>query len=421
MHVLAALWDGGGTVPAELGVVRRLRERGHSVTVLADPPLELGATRMGAGYRCWVRAPFRRSDARQDDYFRDWECRTPLGQFARVRDRLITGPAAAFAADVREQLAAEPADAAVVSSVLLGALAGTESQGVPTAALCPNIYTRPTPGLPPLGLGLRQARGPVGRARDAALDEVLSRLWNGGLGDLNTARAHVGLPPLKDVWQQWDHTARVLVLTDPDFDLPARLPANVRYTGAVLDDPPWVQPYQPPPGDAPLVVANFSSTFMKGQEEVLRRVVAALGSLPVRAVVTTGPAVDPAGFAGAPGVDVVRSAPHTQLFPQAAVVITHAGHGTLLKALAAGVPVLCLPMGRDQYDNVVRATRHGAALGLRRSAPPGEIAAGVRRLLHDPSFGRAACGLGEGIRARATCPALIDELEALPRHVRRTI
>ncbi|WP_432493080.1 nucleotide disphospho-sugar-binding domain-containing protein [Kineococcus gypseus] len=419
MKVLAALWDGGGTVPAELGVVRRLRERGHDVTVLADPPLEPGATRVGAAYRCWTRAPFRRTDAREDDCFRDWECRTPLGQFTRVRDRLVTGPAAAFAADVREQLAAEPVDAAVVSGVLLGALAGAESEGVPTAALCPNVYSRPAPGVPPLGMGLQPARGPVGRVRDAVLNGLVSRLWNGGLADLNAARAGIGLDPLQDVWQSWDRAARVLVLTDPAFDLPARLPENVRCTGTLPDDPPWVQPYRPPAGDAPLVVANLSSVYARGQEDVLRRIVEALGSLPVRGVVTTGPAVDPAAFAGAPGVDVVRSAPHAELFPRAAAVVTHAGHSTLLKALAAGVPVLCLPMGRDQHDNVVRAARHGAALGLRRSASPAAIAAGVRRLLEEPAFGRAARAFGEGVRARAASPLLLEELESLPRHARR--
>ena len=52
---------------------------------------------------------------------------------------------------------------------------------------------------------------------------------------------------------------------------------------------------------------------------------------------------------------VVRAAAHTELIPKADLVITHAGHGTLIKAIAAGVPTLCIPLGRDQPDNAARA------------------------------------------------------------------
>ena len=55
MHYLVTLWDGGGTVPAEIGVVRRLVQRGHTVTVLADPTVEADATSAGAEFRSWRR------------------------------------------------------------------------------------------------------------------------------------------------------------------------------------------------------------------------------------------------------------------------------------------------------------------------------------------------------------------------------
>ncbi|GAA3167859.1 glycosyltransferase [Blastococcus jejuensis] len=412
MHVLVTLWDGGGTVPAEIGVARRLVARGHSVTVLGDPTIEPDARAVGAAFRSWTRAPHRKTSAPYDDVFRDWECRTPVGVLRRLCDRMITGPADAFAADVREQLAHRPADAVVASGPLLGALIGAESAGVPAVALCANVYSRPAPGLPPFGSGLTPGRGPAGRARDRALNRVAQALWNRGLGDLNAARARVGLDPLAEVWEQWDRAARVLVLTSPAFDLPGVLPPNVRYVGPVLDDPAWAAPYRPPAGDEPLVVVGLSSSYMR-QADVLRRIAAALESLAVRAVVTTGPAVDPDEIRSTPRVDVVRSAPHAQLFPIADAVVTHAGHGTLLKALAAGVPSLCLPMGRDQKDNTVRAARHGAVLRLRPGAPPAAIAAAARRLLDEPSFRENARRLGARLRADAAATALVDEIDAV--------
>ncbi|HEX2075039.1 MAG TPA: glycosyltransferase [Geodermatophilus sp.] len=412
MHYLAALWDGGGTVPAEIGVVRRLVTRGHTVTVLGDPTLEADAADAGAGFRSWTRAPHRRSPAVEDDVVRDWECRTPVQLLARLCERVVTGPAGEYAADVREALGARPADAVLASGPLLGALVGAESMGVPAVALSANIYSRPAPGIPPFGSGLAPARGPVGRARDRGLNALASALWNRHLPPLNAARTALGLDPLREVWGQWDRAARVLVLTSPAFDLPAVLPDNVRYVGPVLDDPVWTEPYPLPEGDEPLVVVGLSSTYMQ-QAGVLGRIVAALDTLPVRAVVTTGPALDPAEVPGTARVDVVRSAPHARLFAAADVVVTHAGHGTLMKALAAGVPTLCLPMGRDQGDNVVRAARHGAVIGLRPSAPPQRIAAAVRRLLEDPAYRKRAEALGAQIRAAAAGTALVDELERL--------
>ena len=412
MHHLAALWDGGGTVPVELGVVRRLIARGHTVTVLGDPTMERDVADTGAEFRSWTRAPHRTSPALEDDLLEDWECRTPVQLLRRLSDRLITGPAGAFAADVREALAARPAGTVVASGPLLGALIGAESAGVPGVALSANIYSRPAPGVPPFGSGLAPARGPIGRVRDRAMNALATALWKHGLPDLNAARADLGLDPLADIWAQWDRAARVLVLTSRAFDLPAELPANVRYVGPVLDDPVWTEPVEVPAGDEPLVVVGLSSTYMR-QTDLLRRIVTALAGLPVRAVVTTGPAVDPAEVPGTDRIVVVRAAPHARLFPLADVVVTHAGHGTLVKALAAGVPALCLPQGRDQGDNVVRAARHGAALGLRPTASPARIAAGVRRLLEEPSYRLAAGALGARLRADAASSALVDEVEAV--------
>jgi MGT family glycosyltransferase len=413
MHYLFTLWDGGGTVPPELGAARRLTARGHTVHVLADPTLADEAAAAGADFRPWRRAPHRRSQAREDDLIKDWECRSPAQVLGRLRDRLIAGPAAAFAEDVRESHHERPAEVVVSSGPLLGALAGAESLGVPAVALMSNVYNRPAPGLPPFGAGFRQARGPAGRARDRMLNAVVGRMWNRGLSDLDAARHDLGLPPLGDLWAQLDRAARVLVLTSPAFDLPASLPDNVRYVGPVLDDPAWAEPFEPPAGSEPLVLVGLSSTHMQGQVGVLRRIVAALSTLPVRGIVTTGPGTDPAEVPGADRVAVVRSAPHAVLLRSASATVTHAGHGTLLKTLAAGVPAVCLPMGRDQRDNVVRAERHGAVVRLRPTASADQIADAVRRVLTDRSYRRHAQALATRLRAEADGTALVDELEAV--------
>jgi UDP:flavonoid glycosyltransferase YjiC (YdhE family) len=138
----------------------------------------------------------------------------------------------------------------------------------------------------------------------------------------------------------------------------------------------------------------------------------------VRAVVTLGPVLEPADFPASSHVLVVKSASHDQLVPQAAAMITHGGHGSVLRPLRHGVPLLCLPMGRDQPDNAARVEARGAGLTLSPDAAPAQIAAALTRLLDEPPFRAAARRLAERIEVRAgeaDCVAELEHAAAGPR------
>ena len=139
----------------------------------------------------------------------------------------------------------------------------------------------------------------------------------------------------------------------------------------------------------------------------------ALGGLYARVLVTSGPAIDPASLPAAANTTVVRSAPHAQLFSEAAAVVTHAGMGTVTRALAGGVPLVCVPMGRDQLDVAARVVYRGAGLRLRPGAKPSAIAAAVERVIHEPGFRAGAQRIGASIRADAAAQLGLTELEAL--------
>jgi MGT family glycosyltransferase len=408
MHVLMALWDGGGTVPVEVGTARRLVAAGHRVTVIGEPTTKDAVTAAGARFERWRTAPqFVQAD------LADWECVTPVSLFGRLLKRLVTGPSARYAADVRAVAAEGTYDAAVVDFALMGALVGTESLGLPTAVSMPNPYVRPTPGEPPFGLGLTPGTGPVTRARDQVLPRLVNRIWDVGLKDLNATRRDLGLPPLAHVWEQLDGADRVLVHTAEAFDFPPRRrPDNVLYVGPVLDDPEWVGEVELPEGEEPLVLVATSTGRTRGSERLLRNVVEALAGLPVRALVTTGPAAAPPS-SPRPGVRIVGAAPHTQVLPEADLVVTHGGHGTVIKALAAGRPCLVMPLGRDQPDNAARVAAHRAGMSLRSSARPRRIAAAVTRLLEDHSYAEAAQELAGRIQAEADARRIVDAVESL--------
>jgi MGT family glycosyltransferase len=412
---LLATIDGGGTVPPELGLATRLVRRGHRVRVLADPTVAPAAMAAGCAFSAWRLAPHFNTLEEQTALIADMEQRNPVRQFLFARDQIICGPAGNYAADVVGTLDEHPADAVLAEAAVAGALIGAEASGLPTAALMPNIYLRPTKGLPQFGTGWSPGRGPLGRARDALTTAAMKRLWASCMPALNATRAGYRLPPIGDLYELLDHCTRVLVLTSPSFDFPApALPLNVLYVGPQLDDPHWAagQDWRPG-GNGPMVLVAMSSTY-QAQADVLRRVADALGRLPIRAVLTTGPAIRPADVPAPPNVRVLQAAPHSDVLREASAVITHAGHGSVLKALAAGVPLVCMPLGRDQKDNTVRVLRLGAGVRVNKRERPEGIAAVVHHVLDQPSFARAARRFAAKLATEAAeGPDAVQEAEAL--------
>jgi MGT family glycosyltransferase len=339
-----------------------------------------------------------------------------------MRDRLISGPAGHAATDTAEQIAAYCPDALVADYFLFGAMIAGQGAGLPVAALMPNIWALPVRGVPPIAAGFPLAKGPLGRVRDAALVALVNRVFAEGLPSLNDTRAKHGLPPLTSFYDQVLTVDRILVLTSPAFDYAAPfVPANVRYLGPILDEPGWTEPWthpwtnDPSTNDPrPLVLVGFSSTF-QNQAALLQRIIDAISTLPVRAVVTTGPAIDPGELVAAGDVRVVRSAPHGPLIDQAAAVVTHCGHGTTLKSLAAGVPMVCIPMGRDQDDTAARVVHHGAGVRLSPTASTGTIRAAVTKVLQRKEYRAAAKKIATAITSKCEAETSVAELENLPR------
>jgi len=410
---LFAIIDGGGTVPADTSVIRAMVERGHDVRVLADRVLAPDIETTGAEHVAWDRAPQRPNLDPQSVIMKDWDTSTPFQAFARVRDSAMVGPAGLFAADVRAELQRRPADVVVGNFFVFGAQIAAEAAGVPFAFLVSNLLSFPGSRTPPLGPGLKLARGPLGRARDGAINRVMARLFDKGLDQLNDVRRANGLEPAGSVLENFERADRLLLLTSRTFEYESfSPPPNVRVTGPRLDDPAWSGDWTPPAGDDSLVLVGMSSTYMD-HAQALQRVAAALGSLPVRGLVTTGPSI-PVDVIDAPAnVTVVERAPHSEVLRHASAVVTHAGHGTVIKSLAAGVPVVAIPLGRDQLDNAARVAHHGAGLRLKPKAGTEAIARAVQRVIDEPAFAANARRLADAIAVETADDRAAEELEAL--------
>ncbi|MFG1401041.1 nucleotide disphospho-sugar-binding domain-containing protein [Xanthobacter sediminis] len=415
---LLATFEGGGSVTPVLEVARRLVARGHRVRLMSDACNRVDALATGARFVPWTIAPSKIGRTREFDLFRDWAAPTPIEGIMAACHAQFTGPARAFADDIMAELAREPADLVVANELLFGTHLGCEAVGQNMVLLGVNINLFPPAGVPPMGPGLMPAATAQEAAEhEAVRDGIRAAFDAGALPALNAARESLGLLPLAHLVDQHRAGRALLLATSRAFDFaPDPVPEGLHYVGPVLAEPGWAATFESPfarDDRRPLVAVAFSTTF-QNHAGTVRNVVDALARLPARGLVTLGGSLLRSELAAIPdNVAVIDTAPHGELMRDAAVVVTHGGHGTVMKALAAGCPLLVMPHGRDQADNAARVAARGAGLTLDAAAGVDEIHAALRRLLDEPGFTDAAVGLGHQVRAEAENSPLVSLLEEM--------
>ncbi len=94
-------------------------------------------------------------------------------------------------------------------------------------------------------------------------------------------------------------------------------------------------------------------------------------------------------------------------------MVTHAGHGTVIRALANGLPLVCIPMARDQPDIAARVVHGGAGLRLAPGASVAKLHRTIERVLKEPHFRESAQRLERAIRQETEADRAVAELESL--------
>jgi UDP:flavonoid glycosyltransferase YjiC (YdhE family) len=168
------------------------------------------------------------------------------------------------------------------------------------------------------------------------------------------------------------------------------------------------------PADAPLVYVTMGTVF--NDPKPLLVVLEALRDLPARILVTVGPQADPAVVGPQPAhVRVERYVRQSLVLPQCAVVVSHAGSGTVLGSLTLGLPQLCLPQGADQFLNADAIASSGAGISLGpEEATADAVRVAVDRLVGDATYSEVAQRLSASIAAMPSPDEVVRVLEALP-------
>lgn len=167
--------------------------------------------------------------------------------------------------------------------------------------------------------------------------------------------------------------------------------------------------------DLPLIYLTLGTVYNR-ELSVFATVLEGLREEPVSIVVTVGRDNDPAQLGPQPpNIAVHRYIPQATVLPLCSAAVIHGGAGTMLGTLAAGLPLLCLPQGADQYGNAARVAAAGAGIELRREAlTPQVVRTSVVRLLGEPGYRLAARRIADEI---AAMPTALEALAPIMRLV----
>lgn len=163
----------------------------------------------------------------------------------------------------------------------------------------------------------------------------------------------------------------------------------------------------------PLAYLTLGTVY--GAVPVLRQAIKGLATLDADVIVAAGPSVETGVLGENPDhVRVVAWVPQAELLPRVDLVVHHGGSGTMLGALANGVPQLVLPQGADQFGNAEAVETAGVGAALRPGeVTPESVAAKAKHLLGDDVARAAAQVAAAEIAAMPSPEATVDVLTSL--------
>jgi UDP:flavonoid glycosyltransferase YjiC (YdhE family) len=314
----------------------------------------------------------------------------------------------------------------VVADILtLGPALAAEIVGVRYATLIPHVYPHGQRHFPIYSLGARMPRTAAGRALWRGAQRAVDKGLEQGRVELNHTRVRLGLPPLHYVHGGISREL-ALVATFPQLEYPRSSHLggegwgeNVHVVGPLMWEPPAAD-VELPDGrggavaqGTPLVLIA-PSTAQDSQHTMLQAALRGLAHAPVRVLATYNRRLPARSLPVPANARVVDWVSYSRTMPHCDVVVCHAGHGTLVRALACGCAVVACPAVGDMNENAARLDWAGAGVRVpRRFITPRVLRLAVERALEDDSIrvhAREFSDWAQSHDAGATAAQLLERL-----------
>lgn len=333
-RALIVTWDGGGAALPAFNLARRLARAGHEPHLLGWVDQAATADEAGLAFSAFPSVP-------------PWP--RGVSQDAGVEQIFEYLTSSRTRMEIEDAISRQRPDVLVIDAMMAAAYDAAERSGLPTVVLC----------------------------------HLLGSLFSGPWGELVMGRPTIELLGTAD---------RVLALTRRELDAEGGHDC-LSYVGPILR--PDVDTSAAALahcglemlGDRsrPWVLSSLSTT-LQNQPEMLPDLLARLGAVPARFVLTLGGAVDPSTMSGPPNVELRAFVPHELVLPHVSAFVSHGGLTGISTGLAYGVPLVCLPQGRDQGHNAERV----AATGVGIDTDVAGVTDALDAVLTDPSYAAAA-------------------------------
>jgi UDP:flavonoid glycosyltransferase YjiC (YdhE family) len=364
---------GGGDWPSVVALAVGLHNRGHTLCLVCDRATEAAVRATGLPIICvpptLEQPDIRQAIARSRDI--GPETPNPLTEWAQV-----------CAPGIRAQVEARKPTILLSSLLCLGLADELASDlGVPWCFINPSFY----------------------------FGEDSARPWDADFLGVSIGTFRYWFQPLMR------RATVVLHATDAAFDMrPIPLPEHHHYVGPLLWEPSMVAPeFLRSPGP-PWVLVSVSTLPQAGEMAIAHAAVRALRHEGVRVLVTVAP--EHAAELGQVPDHVYLSGyvPHSAVLAGGRLIVSHAGHGIVMKALYYGVPMVLVPWGRDQPGVAARAEALGVAAVVQRDAcSDTSVAQAVRQVLDDPRYMERARAASKRLQAEDAVTVACTQIELL--------
>jgi UDP:flavonoid glycosyltransferase YjiC (YdhE family) len=399
MKILFASVPADGHFNPLTGLAVYLREKGHDVRWYTGPSYAKKLAQLGVPHFPFERA----TDVNGENIAERFPEYASLGvgpkAIAFALEKVFFGNLEAHLRDITALYAGFPFEAIVYDGAFYAGRLVSEKLGVAAYPIWPGPTPAPTSKeAPPPFFGLKPARSPFGKLRDRIVWMMLASSMKGGMRIWTELRAREGLPPFRgSLMDVHNDTSRMMFMIGaPGLDFPrSDWPKNMRFVGALM-------PHKKAGGALPRALADKIARYAG------RVVVVSQGTIDNRdpnklfvpslealsrgeklVVVTTGGLHTEELRKRFPNENVVVEdwISFDVLLPHAALFICNGGYGSVIQALANGVPLLVAGKLEAKNDINARLDYRGFAIDLRTEHPTArQIARGVARVLGEPRY-----------------------------------